>query len=69
LTITGGSSHRGDDLQSAAAVGAVFDVENPFEQSGPAHARRLSLGRGVIGCGRGGTLNQNWIQSPAARVA
>ena len=64
LMITGGSSMSvraegtGDDLQSAAAVRAVFDVdvEDPFEQSGPTHARRLSLGRGVIGRGRGGTL-------------
>ena len=33
--------NRGDDLQGAAAVGAVFDadVEDPFEQPGPAHAR------------------------------
>ena len=58
----GGPSTRlrktGDDLQSAAAVRAVLDVdvEDPFEQPDPAHARRLSLGRGVIGCGRGGTL-------------
>jgi hypothetical protein len=46
------------DLQGAAAVGAVLhvDVEDPFERTGPAHARRLSLGRGVIGCGLGGTL-------------
>jgi len=29
--------NRGDDLQNAAAVGAVFDidVEDAFEQSGP----------------------------------
>ena len=48
LMITGGSSmaalrgQDGDDLQGAAAVGAVFnvDVEDPFEQPGPAHARR-----------------------------
>ena len=48
----------GDDLQSPAAVGAVFDidVEDPFEQSGPAHAQRFSLGRGVIGWWLGGTL-------------
>jgi hypothetical protein len=45
LTITGGSSmavlrrrlRTGDDLQSAAAVRAVFDVEDLFEQPGPAH--------------------------------
>ena len=57
----GGPSTRlrtGDDLQSAAAVRAVLDVdvEDPFEQSGPAHARRFSLTLGVIGRGRGGTL-------------
>jgi hypothetical protein len=48
----------GDDLQSAAAVRAVFDVdvEDPFEQSGPTHARRFSLTLGVIGRGFGGTL-------------
>ena len=45
LSITGGSSIGGDDLQGAAAVRAVFDVdvEDPFEQSGPAHARRCAL--------------------------
>ena len=43
----------GDDLQSAAAVGAVFnvDVEDPFEEPGPAHARCFSLSLGVIGRG------------------
>jgi len=43
----------GDDLQSAAAVWAAFDVdvEDPFEQPGPAHARCFSLGTGVIGRG------------------
>jgi len=48
----------GDDLQGAAAIRAVLhvDVEDPFEQPGPAHARGVSLGRGVIGRGRGGTL-------------
>ena len=50
LTITGGSSmaalrrrlRTGDDLQAAAAVRAVFDVdvEDPFEQPGPTQARR-----------------------------
>src|SRR5262245_53887634 len=52
---------RGDDLQGAAAVRAVFDVdvEDPFEQPGPAHARCFSLGRGVIGCWLGGTLCRN----------
>jgi hypothetical protein len=52
---------RGDDLQGAAAIRAVLhvDVEDPFEQPGPAHARGVSLGRGVIGRGRGGTLCRN----------
>src|SRR5215470_7249917 len=47
-----------DDLQGAVAVRAVFDVdvEDPFEQPGPAHARRFCLGRGVIGWWLGGTL-------------
>jgi hypothetical protein len=38
-------SKGGDDLQSAAAVGAVFDVdvEDPFEQPGSAHARGCAL--------------------------
>ena len=38
------------DLQGTAAVGAVSDVdiEDTFEQPGPAHARRFSRGRGVI---------------------
>ena len=42
---------RSDDLQSAAAVRAVFDVnvEDPFEQSGPTHARRRALRVCVIG--------------------
>ena len=50
--------NRGDDLQGAAAVGAVLhvDVEDPFEQPDPAHARCFSLGTGVIGRGLGGTL-------------
>ena len=45
----------GDDLQGAAAVGAVFhvDVEDPFEQPGPAQARRLTVGVGVIAYGLG----------------
>ncbi len=55
LTITGGSSMPlgGDDLQAAAAVRAVFDVdvEDPFEQPGPTQARRRALR--VIACGRG----------------
>ena len=38
---------RGNDLQAAAAVRAVFDVENPFEQRGTADARRFSVGSGV----------------------
>ena len=35
----------GDNLQGAAAVGTVFhvDVEDVFEQSGPADARRRTL--------------------------
>ena len=41
----------GDDLQSAAAVRAVVDVdiEDSFEQSGPTHARRRTLRVSVIG--------------------
>ena len=36
-----GIDDRGDDLQAAATVWAVFDIdiEYPFEQAGPAHAR------------------------------
>jgi len=44
--ITGGSStpvlsmSKGrDDLQAPAALRAVFDVEHPFEQARPTHAR------------------------------
>jgi hypothetical protein len=39
----------GDDRQGAAAVGAVFtiDSEHPFEQPGPADARRRR-GRGCV---------------------
>ena len=46
----------GDDLQAAAAVRAVFDVdvEDPFEQPGPTQARRRALR--VIACGRGWLL-------------
>src|SRR5918992_410851 len=60
---------RGDDLQSAAAVGAVFDVdvEDPFEQPGPAHARCLSLRVSVLawdsvagGAGPGTILLRNF---------
>src|SRR5262245_65623627 len=40
-----------DDLQAAAAVRAVFDVEDPFEQPGLTQARRR-----VIACGRGCSL-------------
>ena len=45
-------------FKSAGAVRAVFDVdvEDPFEQSGPTHARRFSLTLGVIGRELGGTL-------------
>jgi len=41
----------GDDLQCAATVRAVFDVdiEDPFEQPGPTHARRRILRVSVIG--------------------
>ena len=48
----------GDDLQAAAAVGAVFnvDVEDPFEQSGPTHARRRALRVSVLAGCLGGTL-------------
>ena len=51
----------GDDLQAAGAVGAVFhvDIEDPFEQPGPAHARGLSLALGVIGRRLGGTLRRS----------
>jgi hypothetical protein len=40
----------GDDLQSAATVGAVFyvDVEDVFEQPGPADARRSALPVSVL---------------------
>ena len=39
-----------DDLQGASAVGAVFDVdvEDPFEQPDPAHARRRALRVSVL---------------------
>src|SRR4029077_1447663 len=43
----------GDDLQAAAAVRAVFNVEDPFEQPGPTHARRRTLRVRVIACGLG----------------
>ena len=48
----------GDNLQSAAAVGAVFhvDIEDSFEQSRLAHARRRALRLSVLAGGRGGTL-------------
>ena len=44
-----------DDLQSAAAVRAVLhvDIEDSFEQPGPAQTRCFSLGTGVIGRGLG----------------
>jgi len=40
---------RSNDLQGTGAVRAMFDVdvEDPFEQPGPAHARRFSVGSGV----------------------
>ena len=55
------SLRTGDDLQGAAAVAAMFDVdvEDPFEQPGPDHARRFSLGRDVIAWWLGGTLCRN----------
>jgi hypothetical protein len=66
LMITGGSSmvalrrrlRTGDDLQAAAAVGAVFDVDvdDPFEQPGPTDARRRALRLSVLAGGLGGTL-------------
>ena len=48
----------GDDLQGAAAVGAAFyvDIEDPFEQPGPAHARRRALRMSVFARALGGTL-------------
>ena len=57
--------NRGDDLQGAAAVRAVLDVdvEDPFEQPGPAHARRFSLTLGVIGRGLGGTMKKSALLS------
>jgi hypothetical protein len=41
----------GDDLQCAATIRAVFDVnvEDPFEQPGPTQARRRTLRGSVIG--------------------
>src|SRR5262244_844860 len=48
----------GDDLQGTATVGAVLhvDIEDSFEQLGPAHARWFSLSLGVIGRGFGSAL-------------
>ena len=48
----------GDDLQAAAAVGAVFnvDVEDPFEQSCPTQACRRALRVSVLAGCLGGTL-------------
>ena len=44
---------RSADLQIAAAVGAALDVkvEDPLEQSSPAHGRRFFLRRGLSGWG------------------
>jgi len=44
----GGIFDGGDDLQGAAAVGVVLniDIEHPFEQPGPADVRR----RRGVGC-------------------
>ena len=58
LTITGGSSmaalrrgRTGDDLQSAAAVRAVFNVEDAFESATRLNEPRSSLGpRGIRPC-------------------
>src|SRR5262245_52319329 len=55
---------RGNDLQGSAAVGTVFhvDVEDAFEQPGPADARRralpvsASLGDSVAGGAGAGTI-------------
>jgi hypothetical protein len=46
----GGMFDGGDDLQGAAAAGAVFqvDIEHPLEQAGPAQAGRR-CGRGRLG--------------------
>src|SRR5262249_32729913 len=48
----------GDDLQGTATVGAVLhvDIEDSFEQLGPAHARWFSPSLGVIGRGFGSAL-------------
>ena len=53
--ITGGSSKAAMIFKLPRAVGAVIniDVEDPFEQPGPAHARRRTLGVRVIACGLG----------------
>jgi hypothetical protein len=44
-----------DNLQAAAAVRAVFnvDVEDPFEHSNPTHARRRALPASGIARGPG----------------
>jgi hypothetical protein len=51
LTITGGIFDGGDDLQGADTVRSVFevDIDDPFEQPGPTHARRRALRGSVIG--------------------
>ena len=48
--------NRGDNLQGTAAVGTVFhvDVEDAFEQPGPADARRRALPVSVLAWGLGG---------------
>ena len=47
-----GSNDRGDDLQAAPTVWAVFDIdiEYPFQQARPTHALRRSgrWGLGVV---------------------
>ena len=51
----------GDDLQAAAAVRAVFDVdvEDPFEQPGPTQARRLENNAGGLNFSKPRTRSQN----------
>src|SRR4030095_7340896 len=50
--------NRDDDLQGAAAVGTIFnvDIEDPFKQPGPVHAWCLPLTLGVTGRRLGGTF-------------
>ena len=50
--------NRGDDLQGAAAIGTIFnvDIEDPFKQPGPILAWCLPLTLGVTGRRLGGTF-------------